>query len=373
MAEERTRRKKKRDGRTGYFDYALVIVIFCLLMFGLVMLYSTSSYSASLRFGDASHFVKRQAAFAVGGLLVMYVVSRIDYHTWIRTALPFYLIAIALCFYVLVGGSSYNNSARWISIAGISVQPSELGKLTLIVFYAALLSRSSTKLNDMKSFLKYLLWFVPVVVPVAMANLSTAMIIAGIWFIMVFVAKKDYIPLSLFLVLAAFFAAAFILGASYRSERVSTWLHPEDNPKKAYQTLQGLYAIGSGGIFGKGLGESMQKRFVPYAENDMIFSIICEELGLFGAVCVVIMFILLIWRLLIIADNARDQFGSFIAVGVMSHIALQVVLNIAVVTNSIPNTGITLPFISYGGTALLILMVEMGIVLSVSRQIEFTA
>ena len=162
----------------------------------------------------------------------------------------------------------------------------------------------------------------------------------------------------------------FILLASYRAERVMIWLHPEDY-EKGYQTLQGLYAIGSGGLFGKGLGESMQKLgFIPEAQNDMVFSVICEELGLFGGICLIILFILLIWRFMVIANNAPDLFGSMLVVGVMAHISLQVILNIAVVTNVIPNTGVTLPFISYGGTSVLFLLAEMGIVLNVSRQIQ---
>ena len=169
------------------------------------------------------------------------------------------------------------------------------------------------------------------------------------------------------------FGAAFIMFESYRAERLKIWLHPEDYDK-GYQTLQGLYAIGSGGLFGKGLGESMQKLgFVPEAQNDMIFSIICEELGLFGAICVILLFLLMIWRFMVIANNAPDLYGALIVVGVMAHVAIQVILNIAVVTNTIPNTGITLPFISYGGTSILFLLSEMGLALSVSRGIKLEA
>ena len=195
---------------------------------------------------------------------------------------------------------------------------------------------------------------------------------AGICILMMFVASPKY---SHFFALAGVVAAAgavFILTQSYRSARILAWLHPEDYPDDAYQTLQGLYAIGSGGLFGKGLGASIQKMgYVPEAQNDFIFTIICEELGLFGAICVILLFVLLLWRFMVIANNAADLFGSMIVVGVMAHIALQVVLNLAVVTNTIPNTGVTLPFISYGGTSMVILLAEMGLVLSVSRGIRF--
>ena len=195
---------------------------------------------------------------------------------------------------------------------------------------------------------------------------------AGICILMMFVASPKYSHFFILAGLVVAVGAVFILTQSYRGDRIMAWLHPEDYPDDAYQTLQGLYAIGSGGLFGKGLGGSIQKLgYVPEAQNDFIFTIICEELGLFGAICVILLFVLLIWRFMVIANNSPDLFGAMIVVGVMSHIALQVVLNLAVVTNSIPNTGVTLPFISYGGTSMVILLAEMGLVLSVSRGIRF--
>lgn len=187
---------------------------------------------------------------------------------------------------------------------------------------------------------------------------------------MLFVASPKYLQFILMGIGVCLFGALFILLASYRAERVMIWLHPEDY-EKGYQTLQGLYAIGSGGLFGKGLGESMQKLgFIPEAQNDMIFSVICEELGLFGAVCLILLYLLIIWRLMIIANNASDLYGALIVVGIMAHLSIQVLLNIAVVTNTIPNTGVSLPFISYGGTSISILLAEMGLALSVSRGIK---
>ena len=207
---------------------------------------------------------------------------------------------------------------------------------------------------------------------VAISNLSTAVIIFGIFYVMLFIASKQTRIMLLIAGLVVMLVVVTLPFVSYRAMRIKIWKHPEQY-EKGYQTLQGLYAIGSGGIFGKGLGESMQKQFVPEAQNDMIFSIICEELGLFGAICILIMFLLLLWRLLFIATHAKDQMGSFLAIGILVHISLQVILNVAVVTNTIPNTGITLPFISYGGSALIMLLAELGIALSVSRKIEFDA
>ena len=210
-------------------------------------------------------------------------------------------------------------------------------------------------------------------------NLSSAIIILGISVLMVFVASPDYkkfvVMGLLVLALAALMVYLVVSGSeilAFRGSRIMAWLDPESDPTdKGFQTLQGLYAIGSGGIWGKGLGQSMQKlNFLPEAQNDMIFSIICEELGLFGAVAIIVMFIMLLWRMMVIANNAPDLFGAMLVVGVMGHIAIQAILNIAVVTNSIPNTGISLPFISYGGSSVIFLLIEIGLVLSVARRIQ---
>lgn len=207
---------------------------------------------------------------------------------------------------------------------------------------------------------------------IAVSNLSTAIIVGGIAVLMIFVVSPKT---KEFFVLGAGLVALGAIGVKmggYRVTRIAAWLHPEDYPDEVYQTLQGMYAIGSGGLFGKGLGASVQKLgYVPEAQNDFIFTIICEELGLFGAICVILLFVLLLWRCMVIANNAPDLFSSLLVVGVMSHIALQVVLNIMVVTNWMPNTGIILPFFSYGGTSILILITEMGLVLNVSRRIKF--
>ena len=221
----------------------------------------------------------------------------------------------------------------------------------------------------MGTLLKIMLSILPVVGLVGASNLSTAIIILGIGVILVFVASPKYSPFLLMGAAGAGFMAIFLALESYRLERLAIWRNPEAY-EKGYQTLQGLYAIGSGGLFGRGLGESVQKLgFVPEAQNDMIFSIICEELGLFGAGFVLLLFLILIWRFFVIASRAPDLFGALIAAGAMAHMMIQVILNIAVVTNTIPNTGITLPFISYGGTSVVFLLLEMGLVLSVSSRV----
>lgn len=355
-----------------YFDYSLLFLIIFLVGFGLVMLYSVSSYEAQSTFGDAAHYLKRQAGMALGGLVCMLVISRIPYGIWKRFSTPIYLLAFLLCIAVIFVGDAGNGSQRWLEIGPIRFQPSEIAKIAVIIYMAAVLSKMPKQIRDFRTIVKILIRVAPIILVVAYSNLSTAIIVAGICILMMFVASPKYSHFFILAGLVVAVGAVFILTQSYRGDRIMAWLHPEDYPDDAYQTLQGLYAIGSGGLFGKGLGGSIQKLgYVPEAQNDFIFTIICEEVGLFGAICVILLFVLLIWRFMVIANNSPDLFGAMIVVGVMSHIALQVVLNLAVVTNSIPNTGVTLPFISYGGTSMVILLAEMGLVLSVSRGIRF--
>lgn len=354
-----------------YFDYSLLFLIIFMLCFGLIMLYSTSSYYGSTRFGDAAYYVKKQLFATALGLVAMIIVSQIPYQIWMKFSTLAYLLALGLCTFVIFGGKEVKGQARWIDLGFISFQPSEFAKLAVIIFLATVVYKISKQVGDFKALVKVMLIVLPIVGVVAYNNLSTAIIILGIAVCMLFVASPKY---SHFIVMGLgvlVVGVVFILAASYRAERIQIWLNPEEY-EKGYQTLQGLYAIGSGGLFGKGLGESMQKLgFIPEAQNDMIFSVICEELGLFGAVCLILLYLLMIWRFMIIANNAADLYGALIVVGVMAHISIQVVLNIAVVTNTIPNTGISLPFISYGGTSILFLLSEMGLALSVSRGIKF--
>lgn len=369
-------RGQKKKRQIKYFDYSLLFIIIFLICFGLVMLYSTSAYDAQLTFKDPTHYLKRQG-FAFGlGLAGMFVISRIDYRVWKRFGGFAYLMAILLCTLVLIPGIGieHNGSRRWLGIPNSSLefQPSEFAKLAVIMFLASMICRFPKKMAKFSTVVKVMLFILPLFALIAYNNLSTAIIVMGIGVAMIFVASPKYLQFVIVGAVGVFGIVLFLVlpSAGYRGERVEMWQHPE-NFAKGYQTLQGLYAIGSGGLFGKGLGNSMQKLgFVPEAPNDMIFSIVCEELGLFGAVCVILLFLLLIWRFMVIANNARDLYGALLVTGIMAHIAIQVILNIAVVTNSIPNTGVTLPFFSYGGTSVVFLMAEMGLALSVSRGIQ---
>jgi len=274
-------------------------------------------------------------------------------------------------------GMEINGARRWIRVAGQSIQPAEILKISMIIWLATVLSKNGRKLQELKF---YAMMWVVVVVSCALVylltdNLSSAIIIGGIAFVMIFVAAPKNTTMwtvGIGIVAALLIGVALLSGTGFRSNRVKVWRNPEKYSKSGgFQVLQGLYAIGSGGFFGKGIGHSVQKLgFVPEPQNDMVFTIICEELGLFGAVAVIVMFVFVLHRMYIIALNAYDLFGSLCVIGVMTHIALQVVLNIAVVTNSIPNTGVTLPFLSYGGTSAVFIMAEIGLVLSVSRKIK---
>ena len=362
--------RRTKDKPMKYFDYSLLFVIIFLICFGLVMLYSTSSYNGQIKFGDSAYYVKKQLFATLLGVVAMFAIASIDYHVWIRFAGAGYVAALALCTAVIFIGKEVNGQRRWLGYGSISFQPSELAKIAIILFLAVIISKMPKQMKDFKTAFKVLLTAIPIVGVIAYNNLSTGIIILGIATVMVFVACPKYIP---FVGLGAgviAFGVVFIYMQRYRAERIMVWLNPEQYDK-GYQTMQGLYAIGSGKLFGKGLGESMQKLgFLPEAQNDMIFSIVCEELGLFGAVAVILLFLLMLWRFMIIANNATDLYGSMLVVGIMTHIALQVILNIAVVTNTIPNTGVTLPFISYGGTSVCFLLAEMGLAMSVSRGIR---
>ena len=360
-----TRPKKKRG-----FDYGLLVVVLILVIIGLVILYSTSAYNGRVKFHDSFYYLKKQAFATTLGLAMMYVMANINYHVWQRFAVLSYLIAIALSVAVLLVGDEYNGSKRWLSFGPFSFQPSEFAKIAVILFLAHLIVKNSKKMKKMKILLLIMLSILPIVGLVGASNLSTAIIILGIGVVLVFVASPLYAQFVWLGVTGVGFLAIFLAVESYRLERLAIWRNPEKY-EKGYQTLQGLYAIGSGGLFGNGLGNSVQKLgFVPEAQNDMIFSIVCEEWGLFGASFLIVLFLILIWRFFVIATRAEDLFGALIATGAMAHMMIQVILNIAVVTNTIPNTGITLPFVSYGGTSVLFLLLEMGLVLSVSSMVE---
>lgn len=367
-----------------YFDYNLLAVVVILICFGLVMLYSASSYEASSKFGNDLYYLMRQGIFALGALAITFVIVKIDYHIYFRFAFVAWLISLFLMAMVKYSpfGITAGGARRWLGYGAVQFQPSEVMKITLILFASSLIVRLGREFYTFFGTAKVL-----GVGAISAAgayyftdNLSTGIIIFIIDLVIVFVAHPKTWPFILAAVLAfiVLFAAVLIYSnqientSSFRLKRVLVWLNPEKySDLGGYQVLQGLYAIGSGGFFGKGLGNSTQKLdTIPEAQNDMIFSIICEELGVFGAIVVVLLFAYLLYRILCIARSAPDLKGTLIATGVFAHISVQVILNICVVLNVIPTTGVTLPFFSYGGTSIIFLMMEIGLVLGVSRQIN---
>lgn len=352
--------KKQKKRIKGHSDYKLILVVLMIMIYGFLVLYSVSPSDAM-----------SQISKIVIGLFLAFVASVIDYHVLDKLSPIFYSVVFFLCILVLFIGRSSHNSTRWLGTGSFSFQPSEFAKLALIIVLAAYIPRCGRQIDSLKAVLVSFLLTGALALPVLKSNLSTAVIIAAIWFVMMVIACKNLKYIFLCTLFGMLMGVVGILSKGYRAGRVLSWLHPEGNSSgDAYQTIQGMYAIGSGGLIGKGLGQSIQKNLLPEKQNDMIFSILCEEMGLFGAILLIIMYLYLLWRLLKIAMNARDQFGSFIAIGVLAHMSVQIVLNIMVVTNMIPNTGVILPFVSSGGSAVIILLLEMGIVLSVSRQAD---
>ena len=378
------RRKAVKKQAVHYFDYSLLAIIICLMCFGLVMLYSISSYEARPEYGDGMYFLKRQGLIGLGSIVVMMWVSRLDYHMFSKYAAMSYwgsMLLLALVKFTPLG-IEVNGARRWFRLpANQSFQPAEIMKIAVIVFIPYLICRMGNKVHTLKGSLGVVEWggLAALGVYVLTDNLSSAIIVMGISCCILFVVHKKQ---KIFLWIAGggvavFVAGSYVLGrllensTSFRLRRIIAWLNPEKYASTiSFQTVQGLYAIGSGGFFGKGLGNGVQKTVIPEVQNDMILSAICEELGVFGAIIILVLFGLLIYRLLFIAQNAPDLYGALIMTGIMSHIAIQVILNVMVVTNMMPNTGITLPFISYGGTSILFLMIEMGMALGISRRIK---
>ncbi len=367
-----------------YFDYDLLMILVFLMCFGLVMLYSTSAYSANADFGNDMFYFSKQAIISAVSFAFMLFVSKLDYHVYGAFSWQIYYISLFLMLLVKtpLGVEAYG-SRRWLQLpANMTLQPSEIAKIAVILLIPYEICRLGPKIQSKKGLERVCAVGVVAAggVMILTDNLSTAIIVAGITGILIFVAHPKTKP---FLKLIAAGAIVVVVGLSYlsanisssenfRLRRIITWLDPENHADEGgFQVMQGLYAIGSGGFFGKGLGNSTQKLgVIPEVQNDMILTIVCEELGVFGVIVVLVMFGLLLYRLMFIAKNAPDLYGSLVAGGIFAHISLQVILNIAVVTNMMPTTGVTLPFISYGGTSVLFLMTEMGIALGISRKIK---
>lgn len=387
-----TVRKKKRSfwssifiqGETQYFDYDLLLVIIFLMCFGLVMLYSTSAYSAQNDFGNDMYYFSKQAIIGLVSFAWMLFVSKFDYHFYGAFSFEIYIFAMIMMALVQTPlGVTIYGARRWIQLPGnMTLQPSEITKIAVILFISYELCRMGNKITTREGTVRIFAFGIAAAGGVMFLtdNLSTAIIVMAITCVLYFVVHPKMKPFIkaivagtvLIVVLVAVLAATATSSDNFRIGRILTWLDPENHAAEGgFQVMQGLYAIGSGGFFGKGLGNSTQKLgVIPEVQNDMILTIVCEELGVFGAIVILLLFGLMIYRLMFIARNAPDLYGSLLATGILAHIALQVILNIAVVTNLIPTTGITLPFISYGGTSILFLMTEMGIALGVSRKIK---
>lgn len=374
---------KQRKRAAAYFDYSLLAAVIFLVCFGLVMLYSTSSYSAQIETGDDMSLFKKQALISAASVAVMLVVSKINYHWYAKWAKYLYFFSIFLMALVWtpLGIEAYG-ARRWLRLpAGFQLQPSELAKIAVILFIPLLICNLGKKVKTTYGFWKVCVWgdINAAAVFCFTDNLSTAIIVMGITCVMLTVVYpkiRKYMligggAIAAVIILLQIFGSKLESFGGFRLGRVLVWLNPEAHASEGgFQIMQGLYAIGAGGLFGKGLGNSTQKMVIPEVQNDMILAIICEELGIFGAVLLLVLFGFLLYRLLFIAQNAPDMYGSLIVTGIFAHIALQVVLNIAVVTNLIPTTGITLPFVSYGGTSIVFLMSEMGIALGISGTIR---
>ncbi|WHH58891.1 putative lipid II flippase FtsW [Petroclostridium sp. X23] len=355
----------------GSFDFGFFVTVMILLSFGLIIVFSASSASAFYDYNDSYHVIKRQLKWAVVGLFAMFFMANFHYKRLEKLSLPFLLVSILLLIAVLVVGNEVNGAQRWLGVGGLTIQPSEVAKLSVIVFFSARLAKTKDSLNKFFTGLLPYLMILGVIAALVIAepHLSGTMVIVLVGVILLYVAGARVFHFLL-LSLPAIAGLAFaIYKEPYRMSRVVSFLDPwKYKMDKGWQIIQSLYAIGSGGLFGLGLGRSRQKfLYIPEAHNDFIFSILCEELGFIGAATVLILFIILIWRGIKIALNAPDAFGSLLATGIISLIAVQVLINIAVVTSSMPVTGMPLPFFSAGGSSLLFIMAGMGIILNISR------
>ena len=360
-------------------DFVLLAIVLIMLAAGIIMVMSASAPTSLAKVGNSYEYVKTQAFSACLGIVAMLIISNIDYKIYKKFDRLIYIVVLVLLASVTLVGASEGGAKRWIDLGFISFQPSEVAKIGLIIFYASLLTKNKDRISEMwGGFFYPLMYLLPVIaILVGIQNhlSATILIIMIVSIMMLMAGSKLRYFLSFGLSAAAIggiglFLVAKLTGkGAFRIARIISFLDPfADKLGDGYQVVQSLYAIGSGGLFGVGLGNSTQKyAYIPEAHNDFIFSIIAEELGFLGGTFVIILFALFIWRGIIIAMKAPDMFGSLIAVGITSMVGLQAIINIAVVTSSMPNTGMPLPFFSYGGTSLLILMASVGVLLNISR------
>ena len=387
LKKRRMKASSKATEGNQYYDYNLLVVVIFLTCFGLIMLYSSSAFAGQRIHGDDLHFFARQALFAGFGVVAMVVVSKIHYHIYAVFAREIFVISLLLLFVVWTPlGVEANGARRWIGLpAGLTFQPAELVKVSIIIIMAYDLCRQGKRTFSLIGAGKLLSLglIASGLVLFLTSNLSTAIIIMGISLVQFFVVHPKTKPFLIAMGLsigAAAIAVWYIVNQMYLSAaesgfrlwRIVAWRNPEEFASgRSFQLVQSLYAIGSGGFWGRGLGSSTQKLgVIPEVQNDMILAIVAEELGIFGVIVLLVLFAMLLYRLMFIAQNAPDLFSSLIVIGIFAHIALQVTLNVAVVTNLIPTTGVSLPFVSAGGTALAILLAELGIALNISRKIK---
>ncbi|MBR4073332.1 MAG: putative lipid II flippase FtsW [Clostridia bacterium] len=372
MALKATKRRQKNINPRGKFDVTFFSFVLILLTIGLVMLFSASYAFSYAQYGDSYRFIVRQALFAVVGVVVMIGISFVDYHFWRKFSWVLYFGIIILLGVLLIIPPMVEDMdvKRWVVIGPVNFQPSEIAKFAIILLFSSLIAANQKLMKNIKfiAFLVVLLGVTCLLI-VLEPHLSATVLVFAIGVVLLIVGglQKRYIIGGAFLAGGLLALALTVVG--YSSDRIKYWINPwADASDSGYQTIQSLLAIGSGGILGRGIGQSRQKYlWVPEPHNDFIFSIVCEELGLLGAMVIIILFALLVWRGFTIAMRAADKYGSLLAMGLTFQVGLQAMLNIWVVTNTMPNTGISLPFFSYGGSSLVILLAEMGIVLSVSR------
>lgn len=374
------KKKKNSSFINNQFDFILCIVVILLLALGIIMVLSASAPSALSVTGNSYTYVWKQLIFGVVGLIAMLIISKIDYKVYKKYYWYIYFASWIILLLVLVPGlgQSVKGATRWIKIGGIQFQPSELTKIGIIIFFAGYLTDHKHELHDFKNgFVKPLCYLIPPIgiLYVVQNHLSVSMVICIITIVIMFMAGcrlKYFVLVGTIVAVGAVGLVGYMQMSgsdSFRVDRISTYFNPwEDAQGTGYQTIQSLYAIGSGGMFGLGLGNSKQKYlYIPEPHNDFIFSILAEELGFVGCLLVVVLFAVFVWRGILIAMRTNDMFGSLIAIGITTLVGAQAIINIAVVSATVPTTGMSLPFFSYGGTALLLLLANVGILLNISR------
>jgi cell division protein FtsW len=369
---------KKTNKSSGRIDTIFLLSVFLITLYGTLMVFSAGTAYAEARYNDSLYFVKRQTVWLIIGFIVMYIASNIDTDIYKKYTPYFYGATLLLLILVLIVGFVGNGAQRWISIGPFTIQPSEIAKLTMVMMLASYFVKYEKLATDRRSkknififgtLFPCIIMAIPILLVMLQKHLSCIIILGAIGLLIIIASGVDPRYISAFCAIGVMGVTCLALFTDYTKDRITVWQDPESYKLTGgWQTLQGLMAIGSGGLFGVGYGNSILKHcYVSEPANDMIFAILCEELGLMGAILVIILFAFLILRGFKIAMTSNDTFSKLLVVGICIKLAVQVLLNIAVVTNTIPNTGISLPFFSYGGSSLIMLFFEMGIILSISR------